>query len=134
MRREGWPEALAATVEAARAESFAWGEHDCCLFVANAVRATTGRDIAEGLRGSYRSERGAWRALRRRGWAGLEECFDALLGERVAPLTARRGDVALFEGGRGPTVGIVLGSAIAATGPGGMEFVPLGRARVAWRV
>lgn len=38
---------------------FAWGSCDCCLFVADWVSETTGKDMAVDLRGTYETEAGA---------------------------------------------------------------------------
>lgn len=46
---------------------FAWGETDCLCWPALLVAEATGRDPAEGLRGTYRTAWGARQALIRAG-------------------------------------------------------------------
>lgn len=42
---------------------FAYGRFDCCLFVADAVLAMTGTDLAEPFRGLYRTRKTAFQAV-----------------------------------------------------------------------
>jgi hypothetical protein len=93
---------------------FSWGVNDCALFVADAIEAMTGTDIAADFRG-YTDEAGAWDAIRRvRGavlgsvlgsGADAEVTVDAAaeycaqkfaLEEAAFPLEARRGDFCTF--------------------------------------
>jgi len=53
---------LAEFLQKAARGSFAPGEADCALFVADWVRANTGRDPASDLRGTYSDEAG-WQAV-----------------------------------------------------------------------
>jgi hypothetical protein len=43
---------------------FGWGGHDCCLFPANWVLVKRGVDPARAIRGSYRTQIGALKALK----------------------------------------------------------------------
>jgi hypothetical protein len=125
---------------------FKWGSNDCALFVADAVLAMTGVDIAADFRG-YVDEPGAFQAIR--------AVIDAPAGSRVtvehaviycahkygfaeleAPLYAQRGDICtLEESGR-----IIL----ALVHPNGREIVtageleakrfPITQIRRAWHV
>ncbi|WP_408068300.1 DUF6950 family protein [Yersinia nurmii] len=40
-------------------EAFLWGQHDCCLFVADCAEAVCGIDSAGDYRGTYDSALGA---------------------------------------------------------------------------
>ena len=86
-----------------------WGRADCCLTVADAVEAMTGRDFAAPLRG-YASQRGAIKALRRNGYESIIDYLDAILTR--APY-ARAGDVVLLKPSR-------LGPIALADGRGGV--------------
>jgi hypothetical protein len=83
---------------------FSWGVNDCALFVADAIAAMTGTDIAADFRG-YTDEAGAWDAIRRVRGADAAVTVDAAaeycaqkfgLEECVFPLEARRGDFCTF--------------------------------------
>lgn len=125
------PERLQAFIESRRETPFAWGSHDCALFAADWVASATGTDPAQGLRGRYRTARGAARLIKREG--GLEAIADSRLGERIEPKLAQRGDVVLLEGSHGPTLGVCLGVDAAAPGEDGLMLVPMHNALAAWR-
>lgn len=92
--------------------------HDCARFAADAVRAQTGKDPLRGLRGAWRSERGASRTLAREG--GLEAAVDVRL-DRIAPAMAGRGDIALTSDGLdGVQLGVIEGDTVACPGGSGL--------------
>jgi len=132
MMREDWPEILNQCIAAARGKPFVWGQHDCCLWVANTVRAMTGTDHAKEFRGKYTSMRGAHKVLGKKGLSGsLDKKFSRINHPK-------RGDVVLI-----PTeiteqplegLGICLGTTIAMIGEAGLEFLPLSAAAAAWDV
>jgi hypothetical protein len=94
------PERLAALIEARRHTPFAWGTHDCCLFAADAVLATTGADPAAEWRGRYDSEAEALELLGARGLEGTVADAMAAFGAPECPvLAAQRGDVVLATSG-----------------------------------
>lgn len=124
-----WPQRVATTLEAARERPFVWGEFDCCLFAADVIAAQTGTDLAKELRGRYRTELGAARVLKKAG--GIEALLDAHFS-RVPPGMAQRGDVLLFDGEQGPTLGVFFGQIWATTqqGVAVVSVEPL----IVWRV
>lgn len=134
IRREDWPERLAAAIDAARELPFAWGEHDCLMFAANCVQAMTGEDPAVDFRKTYRTARGAAWTVARAG--GMRVGADARLGERVLVLRAQRGDVVLVElDNERQAYGICVGATVACPcEAGGVAFISMERARCAWRV
>lgn len=136
MRREGWPERLAAVL--GRPDPFVWGVNDCCLFAADAVEAMTGVDPAIRQRG-YRSARAAAGRLLRHG--GVEEVARgaaAALGFREIPVGfAQRGDVCLVTTAAGlDALGVVDldGIHILVPGEAGLIAHPPDMARAAWRI
>src|SRR5579864_5172264 len=84
-------------------EPFAWGKNDCALFVADAVEAMTGVDIAAEFRGLYQSEEEAFALIRTvTGGEGIEAAAAWCaarhnLEEFAYPLGARRGDLVTLE-------------------------------------
>lgn len=92
-RHPDWEPRLAACVEkwTPRAYAFKPG-HDCAAFVLAGIEAVAGEKLALELR-PYKTQAGQARALREFGWPDLPAAADAMLGPRIAPLQAHRGDV-----------------------------------------
>jgi len=134
-RYPDWPERLAKFIDAARMKPFVWGENDCCLFAMDCVAAITGQDLAQPYRG-YTSQTQALRLLNRSG--GIAGIADAVAAKydipEITPLTAQRGDVCLFDIGRGDTLGIRAGEYIYAPGFKGLIGFPALQAVRAWRI
>lgn len=113
---------------------FAWGDFDCCLFVADAVKAMTGHDFAAPYRGRYTTELGALRALKRYGQGSLKNTLTALFGPMLGPRCATDGDIALVKTPTGDALGLVYRCGIWVTGPNGLDKLPLRFAKGAWEV
>ncbi len=134
-RLPDWPERLARKIDASRNQPFVWGENDCCLFAADCIRAITGVDLAKPYR-IYTSQAQALRMLHKRG--GVVGIADTVAAKynipEIQPLTAQRGDVCLFDIGRGDTLGIVAGEHIFAPGAIGLIGFPILQAVRTWRI
>lgn len=131
-RLRDWPERLAALFAARAAQPFEWGVFDCCLFAADAVLAVTGHDPAADLRGTYSTEAGAARVLRR--WGGVDGIAVARAGRVVAAGLAQPGDVGLsHHHPELPALAVWGGSAWHAAGPAGLVVVPPEAVVRAWR-
>lgn len=131
-RLRDWPERLAALFAARLAQPFEWGVHDCCLFAADAVLAVTGHDPAADLRGTYSSELGAQRVLRR--WGGVAGVAIARAGRVVPVALAQPGDVGLsLHDPARPALAVWGGSAWHAAAPLGLVVVPPDAVVRAWR-
>lgn len=52
-RVKGWEHAYENYLTSAARLKFKYGTFDCCLFVANAIQAITGVDVAAEMRGTY---------------------------------------------------------------------------------
>lgn len=52
-RKSDWQTQLHKYLNEAATYTFAWGTHDCCLLVADAINAMTGTDLAAPYRGKY---------------------------------------------------------------------------------
>lgn len=135
-RKGNWTQLLLDCVEAARTVPFAWGHHDCCLFVADVVFAMTDVDPAAGLRGTYRSETGAQRLLKRHGGViGLA----THMGQRIGAPQCRvreagRGDVVALDYRGNVLLGVVIDDRVAAVGRDGLVFLSIDYAVSAWKI
>lgn len=77
-------------------EPFVYGQHDCGLFAAGAVKAMTGQDFAEEYRGGYKTLAGALRRLKRKGFDSHAD-LAASLFEEIHPSAAQVGDLAAVK-------------------------------------
>jgi len=126
-----WQREFDALVAARMCTPFCWGQHDCCLWAADAVKAQTGIDHAAQHRGTYFTELQAARVLREMG--GLEKIASRAGPER-APLTAQTGDVGLVFDGSRELLGVCVGAHWLVPATYGLAALPLGAARLAWSV
>lgn len=112
---------------------FAWGQCDCVLFVAGAIEAMTGIDPAADIRGRYKSQAGAGRAIKRTGFADLGELVSSKFDE-VPPVFAHRGDVVMAGGSLGICVGGAALFVGEEDGAPGLVARPMMDWERAWRV
>lgn len=137
MRRvPDWDERLAAEIQRARGMMFAWGSHDCCLWVARVVAEISGHDFAVNYRG-YKTAAGAARLLDAHG--GVAGIASRALGPAIPLAHAVRGDVVAFlgrdvDGVERDALGIVIGSRFAAVTTRGLIFPAMWTAYSAWAV
>lgn len=129
MRRNDWPERLAAFIDAHRRAAFRWGTNDCCIVAADWVLEATGDDPAAQWRG-YASEAEAQVIIEQAG--GMRGLVS--LPERATPRLAQRGDVVLAEHEGQQVFGVVVGDMYAAPGARRLEFRPMSEALVAFEV
>lgn len=123
-----------AEYERQKAAPFMWGISDCALTAADFALALTGRDPLERFRGAYDSEMGAKRHMVANGWRDMGDVAAAHFAEIPLGHT-RSGDWAHIINDDGTdTLGIVIGSQIAARAFGGLMVVPLSRANRTFRV
>lgn len=140
-RCEDWPARLDAVLSAARRRPHVWGDHDCCLFGADARDAICGiapdRGIAAHYRGRYKTVRGARGLLKRLG--GINGLMQ-LAGPEIPVAMAQRGDLVLLpaeriaEGLTDVTLAVCAGDSAAGPGLDGLVFVPMSVATRAWAV
>lgn len=129
-RLSDWEPRLADYLEWAGQQTYAYGRHDCLLYCAGAVKAVTGKDLAGGHRGKYRTEKGAARYLAKLGHRSPASLIDSLLPEK--PIAkAMRGDIILDDDG---ICGVVIGGDALMAGDGGLKRVPRAQWRRAWAV
>jgi hypothetical protein len=122
---------LWALVRERVATPFAWGQHDCCLWAADAVLAVTGHDHAAAHRGSYRTATSAARRLQALG--GL--CaVAAQVGPAVPPLATVDGDIGLVQRDDRQLLAVRVAGVWLAPGPTGLAAVSSSAVSQAWSV
>lgn len=137
MRKTNWCSCLHETIDAARNRAFNYGTFDCALFAADCVKAMTGTDYAESLRG-YQSKMDAYRIVA--SYGSLQSMITSLLQrEPIAVQFAQPGDVVLASADLGPgesgeVIGICLGTRFAAPEFTGISMRPMKLAIAAWRI
>lgn len=129
-RHRDWQSRLQACLAERRARPFAWGSHDCCLFVCDAVLSMTGHDPAADVRG-YRTERQAVRLVKQLG--GMRAIGAARFGVEIVPALAQTGDVALIELDGRESLALCGGGHWIAPGLDQLEVLPITTAVTAWR-
>jgi hypothetical protein len=117
---------------------FQYGVLDCGLFVAGAIEAMTGVDVADGMRGKYSSRKTAFAAIRslcgRASMTGIADYLAERHGiEETLLAFAQRGDVVQLHSG---TIGLVAmhGTEILVPCADGILRLPLSYAIRAWRI
>lgn len=105
IRRSTWEADLSAYIASVRALPYAYGEHDCGLFVAGAVLAMTGEDPGAPFRGQYSTDLGAAKALKKFGAGDLRSTLDRHFHPRPIG-RLQRGDL-VWDGN---AVGVCMGS------------------------
>lgn len=128
MKPEGWDKRLNAVIADKVRAPFKWGIHDCCLFALDCVDAQIGTEFAKGIRGKYRSQKGAYKLLEE---VGGYEAYLRSLGFTKKPIEqAARGDVAFLGGAMAWSV--VVGDKVVATGPDGLVSLPIDKVLTVW--
>ena len=131
-RIAGWESRLARTIEVHHALPMAYGSSDCFLLAADSVEAVTGvRIFADSRR--YRTEPGAARCLRRKGFATLADAFGSLF-EPISVARAGRGDIGVVVRDGVLVAGVFTAQGFLARGETMLVAVPRSNIQTAWRV
>lgn len=133
MRLSNWPSALSVFVESRRRAPFEWGVNDCAIFTADAVMAITGVDYAAEYRGQYHTYEESKELLNRNGYDGMVSVLEKIFNA-TDPNHIKRGDIAIFTGRYGLTMGICTGNHIVSPGECGIELIPMSAAEKGWAV
>lgn len=131
-RHADWEARLVEYLRPIMSTPFAYGRNDCALFVAGAIQAMTGADLARGFRG-YRSLAAGQRILSDKGFSDHVALAAALL-EEVPPSMAQAGDVAVVSTDEGPALGLVQGECIYLLRRDGVGLLSILSAERAFRV
>lgn len=120
-----------STIEMYIDHPFAWGNNDCCSFSAKVVDAMCDCNFAEQLSKKYSNEDSAIRYIVEEG--GIEKAISGYLGKSKTG-RAQRGDVVLFKGELGKTLGICVGSTIASVCESGVVYLPRSETICYWTI
>ncbi|WP_309086471.1 DUF6950 family protein [Chelativorans sp.] len=131
MRVDGWEQRLDEVVGRHMALPSQFGVSDCWMLPADAFKAITGEELYAGVR--YRTEAGAAKQLRKRGFNTVEDALRARLPE-TGRLLAQRGDLGVVE-----INGVISGGFFTSIGfmTRGLrlpEFLPVTIVKTAFRV
>jgi hypothetical protein len=132
-RLPDWDRRLARLVPDIVATPGVWGKTDCLLTVMDVVREITGVDPAADIRGNYKTEAGAARILRRRGFADVEAALASLFPE-IGRLMAQRGDVGVVEQGALLSCGFICDRGFVARTEAGVLVLPQTDIKTAFKV
>lgn len=130
-----WPERLDAVVSEHSTADFAWGRYDCATLWIDVVAALTGVDPSSEFQ-RWRTQHGALRALKARGFDSVSAYVDGIL-PRVAAAKASRGDLAFpADAWLGPLTSpaVVMGAEAVSRSPQGWVAIPRARLVTFYRV
>lgn len=132
MRQPGWERRLNAAVQKHMALPAEWGVSDCYQIADDCVEAVIGERMHVDHLG-YKTEAGAARKLRKRGFADVGEAFAARFSE-VPPSLAQRGDIGVIERDGKVYGGVFTSIGFAARGEASLEYHPASDVTRAYRV
>ncbi len=133
-RKPNWPTLLGHFFYQNADRPFVWGEWDCCLFAADAIKEITGQDFASELRGKYDDAFGAARLIHpHRDLCGL---VTELLPDNseISIQQAQRGDLAVIENQGRQCAAIFWGRGVFAATETGLVQLPNTSIIKAWRI
>lgn len=130
-RKEQWPTLMWEKIEQYLETPFVWGENDCCLFTARVVDAITGGDFEEQLKPHYHDKASAIKYIGDSG--GLESAVSTYFGPSKTG-RPQRGDVVMFDGPLGHTIGICVGNKIASVYDDGVCYVNKSQTICFWSI
>lgn len=129
--------AVLATQERFRGKAFAFGATDCAKMVAFHLKLL-GHKVRLSKAGQYKTLLGAQAALMRIGYETLPDAMDGHGFERIAPASARMGDIVAFPCGHPlGALGIVHGNGNMLAFHEAHEqpvIMTMGQVDIAWRV
>ena len=125
VRKDNWPKYLYEFIDSRRKVPFKYGENDCALFAADAIKAISyDVDFGEPYRGKYDSYVGYVKLIKEiNGCVCLEALATSLLGQPCPTKYVKRGDVVLIQIENRQSLGICIGAKSACPGKNGLDFI-----------
>jgi hypothetical protein len=130
-RKEDWHDRMWATLDDLANTQFEYGKIDCCIFAAKVVDAMCDTEYEKELAKHYRDEDTAKAYIEVSG--GLEQAVSSHIGQSKQG-KPQRGNVVMFAGELGQTLGICVGSTIASVNSDGVVFVPRSATICYWTI
>lgn len=136
-KKPGWEKRLADLFRRKSVEPFAWGKHDCCAFVSEAVLAMTEWD-PRSLQVPYASAVSAAHVIRNNGGIDQIPVRSGFIENTNIRMT-RRGDVVLAQiehkGRTRRSLGVCFGQmSVFCSYPRGIAFHPTTSCVKSWRI
>ncbi|MCP4307794.1 MAG: hypothetical protein GY788_23555 [bacterium] len=128
----GWASRLSRVIERHNDLPFQYGTSDCYLLAADAVEAVTGERIFADSR-RYKTETGAAKLIRRKGFETIADAFDSLF-EEIPPAWAGRGDIGVVDQDGDICGGVFTQLGFVARGKEQLLTLPRSDVIKAWRV
>lgn len=133
-RSDDWDRRLARVTEKHMRLPGEWGVSDCLMTAMDAVEAVTGFDPASKVRGTYSTEQGAAKLLRRRKAENVEQMVAKLFPQLPSAFSAHRGDLAVVERNGVLSAGYVCEYGVAVKTEAGLTFVDITEIRSAYQI
>lgn len=116
-------DALNAAVEHHSSLPFEWGKSDCFISSTDAAHGAHGNEMFKAFR-KYKTEAGAYKALRKQGCETVADFFAKHLRE-IPPFQAQRGDLGTIRRGDVIAAGVFTSAGFAVKGENGMLREPV---------
>ena len=134
-RYENWAHRLLNYLATVTREPFEWGSHDCVTFCADCVKAMTGGDPIQEIRGTWSTQRTAFKAMMEYGGTvDLAELCKKVGLTEIEVVRAQRGDIVVGRGEDADYFSVVVGHTAAGPASDGLRHTPLKFATAAFRV
>lgn len=134
-RYESWAHRLLNYLATVTREPFEWGTHDCVTFCADCIKAITGDDPIQGIRGTWSTQRTAFKAMMEYGGTvDLSELCEKVGLTKIEVGRAQRGDIVVCRGEFGDYLSVVVGHTAVGPATDGLRHTPLKFATSAFRV
>lgn len=132
MRRNDWASRMYEVIGEHIHKDFTFGAADCSIFVARVIDAMTDSNYEQQLSETYGDERTALKFIAEHG--GMQAAVCSFLGPVDDEGRPMRGDVILFDGGEGESLGIWDGAHIVGMGKTGLHKVARSEIKAFWKV
>lgn len=132
-RIKGWERALLEEVKRHAALPFSWEQSNCVYFPMDCVKAITGADPWEEVRGICKSEDDFKRGMARYKFKNLGDAFGAKFSE-IPLLNLSRGDIAVVEQDGELGGAVCINTYLVGKARTGMAYIPISLALRAFKV
>lgn len=131
MKKHGYTTELIRLYDLNTTKKFKWGKWDCVIWCGTVINSITYRDedIFNGWAFRYKTKKGAYAYLKRKGFDSLTALADNYFTQTTVEMSMR-GDLVLMD----DFFAINYGDKVAAVGEEGLIKIPIEMATKSWRV